>query len=220
MTYDALRPWLIWPHGVLGIIVLLLGVAVLFLKKGTPTHVRLGKAFYWSMITSVVSALPLMVLRKNWFLLMLSVLSFYMVVAGRREVQRHKAGDAFSPFDRMFTLATLGTCGALVAIGVLGLVTGRFGGFAWAMLGIGGLGTNLAWDAWKRRDGPPRHRLAWMEDHVGMMMGSFIAATTAFSSVNLPRVGGIPVAVIWLGASVLLVPVIIWWARKIKARAL
>ena len=92
MDYDTLRPFLIWPHGLLGAVVLLLGVVVLVLPKGTPRHVALGRVFYWAMLASVALAVPMMLLRGNWLLLLLSVLSFYMLVSGRREVQRHRAG--------------------------------------------------------------------------------------------------------------------------------
>jgi len=217
VTYEALRPWLIVPHGALGGVVLLLGVVVLVTKKGTPQHVKLGRAFYWSMVGSIVLAIPLMLLRGNHFLLLLSILSFYMLVSGRREVQRHKAKAPFSAFDRGFTLLTLVASVGLVGWGIQRLVTRGSGGFTWVFIGLGALGVNLAWDAWRRRDGPPRHRLAWMEDHVGMMIGCFIAATTAFSSVNLSRVGGIPVWVIWLGPSILLVPLIVRETRRIRA---
>ena len=216
--YDTLRPWLIVPHGALGAAVLLLGVVVLATKKGTPQHVRLGRWFYWAMMVSVALAIPVMLLSRNWFLLLVSVLSFYMLVAGRREVQRHKEGTGFTTFDRVFTLATLVSCLGLMAWGGWRLAMGRGGGFGWVFVGIGGLGTNLAWDAWKRRDGPPRHRLAWMEDHVGMMIGCFIAAVTAFSSVNLTRVG-LPVFVIWLAPSAFLVPLVVWESRKIQKMA-
>ena len=217
--YDTLRPWLVVPHGALGTAVLLLGVVVLATKKGTPQHVRLGRWFYWAMVVSLALAIPLMLLRRNGFLLLVSVLSFYMLVAGRREVQRHKAGTGFTAFARAFTLATLVACQGLMVWGGWRLATGRAGGFGWVFIGIGGLGANLAWDAWKRRDGSPRHRLAWMEDHVGMMIGCFIAAVTAFSSVNLARVEGIPVVVIWLAPAALLVPLVVWETRKIRKMA-
>ncbi len=216
MAYDALRPWLIVPHGALGTLVLILGVVVLATKKGTPRHVKLGTAFYWAMLGSILLAVPLMLLRSNWFLFLLSILSFYMLVSGRREVQRHKTKTPFSTFDRLLTLVTLVACLGLMGWGIQRLVAHGSGGFTWVFIGLGALGANLARDGWSRRDGP-RSRLAWMEDHAGMMIGCFIAATTAFSSVNLSRVGGVPVWVIWLAPSAVLVPLIVWETRRIRA---
>lgn len=219
LDYETLRPFLIWPHGVLGTVVLILGVVVLVLPKGTPRHAQLGRGFYWSMLGSVAVAVPLMVLRNNWFLLLLSVMSFYMLVSGRREIARHRAGDIpFSAFDRVFTSVTLVSCLSMVGLGVWRGINQGVGGFAAVLIGLGALGTNMAWEGWKRRDGPPRHRLAWMVDHLGMMIGCFIAAVTAFSAVNLSRIDWLPTAVVWLSPSVLLVPLIIRWSRSIEKK--
>lgn len=73
-----------------------------------------------------------------------------------------------------------------------------FGGFAAVVIGLGALGVTLAWGSWKRRDGPPRHRFTWMVA-LGMRLGCFIAAVTAFSAVNLSRIDGLPTLVVWLG---------------------
>ena len=210
--YEAVRPLLIVPHALLGSLVLLSGVVAFATKKGSRPHVQAGLCFYWSMLGNIAMALPLMILNSNTFLLLLTPLSVYLVVAGRRAVQRRRTKPPIlSTFDRGLALTLLGGSAGLLAFAALLFADGS--GFAPVAAAFGALGVKLGWDDWKRRDDASPHPKQWLRDHIGLMGGGFIAGVTAFSSINLHD-KGLPVFVIWLGPSALIVPLIVWFTRR------
>lgn len=60
------------------------------------------------------------------------------------------------------------------------------------------------------------HPKAWLKQHIGMMMGSFIATITAFLVVNINWI--YPEWIVWLSPTIILVPVMMFWTRKFTAR--
>lgn len=67
---------------------------------------------------------------------------------------------------------------------------------------LGGLGTWVAGTDFKDRDKKPERATEYVEQHLGYMMAAFIAATTAFSAVNLGEIESIPTWLTWLWPSV------------------
>ena len=180
MDYETLRPLLLWPHGLLGGGVLLSGAAAIATKKGSPTHVKAGKVFFWAMLAALAVALPLMILSRNVFLLGLTPLTAYLVIAGRRTVQRRKQGlKVLAPVDRWLAIGTAATCAGLVALGVKGWLGGSDFGVVAVALGM--VGVLKAGGDWKNRDVLPDRATKYIEEHIGYMMAAFIAATTAFA---------------------------------------
>jgi len=55
-------------------------------------------------------------------------------------------------------------------------------------------------------------KLQWLRQHIGMMVGSYIATLTAFLVVNLKVFD--PVWLPWLAPTFILFPLIIYWIRK------
>jgi len=217
MDYDTLRPFFIWPHGLFGGAVLLSGAVAIATKKGSPTHIKAGAVFYWSMLAALVAALPLMILTKNHFLLGLTPLTAYLVIAGRRTVWRRKNGHkVLTPFDRWLALGTATISGALAAYGGYAMTKGSSFGIVAVVLG--GIGLLQAGSDWKNRDRKPERATQYVEQHLGYMMAAFIAATTAFSAVNLGRVEAIPTWLTWLWPTVLGTAAITVFTRRLKNR--
>jgi ABC-type enterochelin transport system permease subunit len=52
----------------------------------------------------------------------------------------------------------------------------------------------------------------WLTRHIGLMMGSFIGAVTAFLVVNIRLFQ--PAWLIWFAPTFILVPVMLFWTRK------
>ncbi len=210
--YEAVRPLLIVPHALLGTLVLLSGVVAFATEKGGRTHMQAGLCFHWALLGNLAMALPLMILKGNTFLLLLSPLSAYLVIAGRRAVLRRRAGSPLlSTFDRGLAVALLLGSVALLAFATMLFADGS--GFAPVAAIFGALGARMAWGDWKRRDDASPHPKQWLRDHIGLMGGGFIAGVTAFSSINLQD-SELPVFVIWLWPSVLIVPLIVWFTRR------
>jgi len=70
-------------HIVGGTFGLLTGSINIARKKGDKNHKRIGKLFYVSMLTAVISSLVLSYLNPNYFLFMVGLFTLYMVVSGQ-----------------------------------------------------------------------------------------------------------------------------------------
>ena len=217
MDYETLRPFLIWPHGLLGGAVLISGAAAIATRKGGPIHVKAGRVFFWAMLAALVAALPLMILRGNVFLLGLTPLTAYLVIGGRRTVQRRKQGlKVLAPLDRNLALGTAAVCAALVVYGVIAWIGGS--GYGIVAVALGAIGVLKAGSDWVRRDRKPARATEYIEEHIGFMMAAFIAATTAFSAINLDRFEAIPAWFTWLWPTVLGTIAIVVFQRRITSR--
>lgn len=217
MDYETLRPFFIWPHGLFGGAVLLSGAVAVATKKGSPVHIKAGLVFYWTMIAALVAAVPLMLMTGNTFLLGLTPLSAYLVIAGRRTVRRRKTGQkVLAPFDRALALVVALASAALAAYGVYGMSKGS--DFGIVAIALGGIGVWMAGADFKNRDKKPERATEYLEQHIGYMVGAFIAATTAFSSINLGRIDAIPTWLTWLWPTVLGTAAITVFTNRIKNR--
>ena len=66
---------------------------------------------------------------------------------------------------------------------------------------------------------PPTHRMHWWFEHMGAMLGSCIAATTAFLVVNAGRLGLETFSLaVWLAPTVVGVPTIVLWTRYYRQK--
>ncbi len=61
--------------------------------------------------------------------------------------------------------------------------------------------------------------MVWLKVHIGNMLGSYIGAITAFVVNQMEHIP-LPPIVMWLGPSVILVPIIVIELKKVKTQAL
>jgi uncharacterized membrane protein len=187
-------------------------------KKGGLVHRRAGWVFVGGMTVVSVTALLLSASRfltdpspegrlAGAFLFFVAILTGAGVSAGVR-VLRAKRRTAVHRHAWDLGVAVLLTLASLAA-GTFGLATGQhlFTGFS--VIGLLSGGSTLLY--WLR---PPTHPMHWWFEHMGAMLGSCIAATTAFLVVNASNLGagtfsfalwfsptliGVPVTAIWTG---------------------
>ena len=58
-------------------------------------------------------------------------------------------------------------------------------------------------------------KLLWLNQHIGMMIGSYIATITAFLVVNMGGAPSMTLHIIgWLSPTIILVPLLIYWQNK------
>jgi hypothetical protein len=185
-------------------------------KKGGLTHRRAGWVFVVGM--TVVSITAFLLAGARWltdptprgreagaFLFFVAILTGTSVSAGVR-VLRAKARTAahWHPWD--LGLPALLTVSS-VAAAVYGLTAGNHLFTAFSIIGfLGGAGQLAYWLT------PPSHPMHWWFEHMGSMLGSCIAATTAFLVVNANRLGFDTFALaVWLTPTVIGVPTIAIW---------
>ncbi len=203
-------------HIAAGMVALFVAPAAMLTVKGGLAHRRWGKIYFWSMALVAATAVVLSLWRPRIFLTLLAVFSFYQAFAGYRVLGRKRParGDGSRPIDWAAALATFAASAALVVLGVLRP------GASWDRIGIvpvvfGALGMVLSGIDLRRFVRPPADERAWWFAHMTGMLGSYIAAVSAFSVVNF---GFLPTAVRWLWPTIVGTPLIALWISYYRGR--
>ena len=105
----------------------------------------------------------------------------------------------------------LGISVIMIAMGILGMIQKIDNSILYAFFGTFGiLLTVKDFQTFKRIT---QNRNAWIKSHVGRMVGALIASVTAFLVAGL----NIGTVVVWILPTILGVPYIVYWSRKMKA---
>jgi hypothetical protein len=174
-------------------------------------HALFGTCFVVGMTVIFLTALPMAVMSGSLFLFLISIFSFYLAAAGWR-LARNRTG-APNALDWIRAWGMVVVSGLMVGTGALFLVRGNPDGITLAVFGALGVGLSVSRDLRGLRAGGFRGRER-IAGHLGMMMGGTIAALTAFLVTVFTFD---PAFVLWLAPTAVLVPVIIWWTRRIRA---
>jgi uncharacterized membrane protein len=201
-------------HVAAGFTALVVAPIAMVSAKGGTTHRRWGKVYYRAMVVVAVTAVVLGVARPNLFLTLLAVFSFYTAFSGYRALRRKRFEGRRDVVGWGMALLTLVTSGAMV---VLGLVAPSE---AWRQIGVvavvlGSLGIMLAGRDVAAMSRPPADPMGWWYAHMTRMLGSYIAAVTAFSVVNFAV---LPLTARWLWPTVIGTPLIVLWTTYYKRR--
>lgn len=222
--YDAVR----YLHLVAGACALVLFWIPALTRKGGVTHRRAGRIYVWAMSVVVATAVPLSIaffIRGDWqvgtFLSYLGVITFSALWSGRRVLDVKASAAAFrTPF-----LAAVGVLNFVSALAVLALAwtlaSESFTRILFTAFSIVGL--SAAWDTLKFFRQPPTDRRWWWYEHFGGMIGSGIAAHTAFGAFGMRRLfpelelgpwGLLP----WIAPSVVGTIAIVWLTRHYRRK--
>lgn len=207
-------------HIAAGVLTLLLGpVAIYTNESNLGMHRPAGRVFFYAMLVVCVSAAfgffrrPDLVFYQ--FLLGIAVFVWAGVMRGFRALQFMKKGPVL-PLDYVYT-ALLGFAGLAMVLRA-GWMFARGGDPALPIL-FGVFGMASLWDASRNlryfNHAGEVQRLEWLALHVSSMIGAFIASTTAFAVNAAPFM---PWYLQWFGPTVLLVPVQVYFGRRLRAR--
>jgi uncharacterized membrane protein len=205
-----------WTHILAGFLAFFIAPIPLLTAKGGKTHRRWGRIYFWAMAVAAASAMILALWRPILFLAFIAVFSFYLAFRGYRVLSRKNPSQGQGPRAMDWAAAVLAFLGGAALI-VLGIVRPSP---VWKQLSVvpivfGILGVVLsANDIW-RFIHPPADRKFWWYAHMGGMIGSYIAAVSAFSVVNFPF---LPAAVRWLWPTAVGVPGIFIWVGYYKRK--
>jgi uncharacterized membrane protein len=194
-------------------------------RKGGALHRRAGWVFVIGMALVSISALVLAAIRLatdprpqaqafSMFLSYIAVLTAAGVSTGVRALRRRGRGPAWwdISISSVLVAMALGMAAFAAAAGVWLFA-------AFALIGILSGASQLAY--WLRR---PTHAMHWWFEHMGSMLGSCIAATTAFLVVNADRMGSSADSiVVWLAPTIAGAPLIaafqVYYRRKFAPTA-
>ena len=181
----------------------------LAVRKGGAAHRRWGRVFFWAMVvaggTAIVGAQHI----RSTFLLLTAVFSLYMAGFGYRSLfLKRLAWDArVAAFDWAVAgiglVAFLGTVAYAFVAG--NVPVGVFGGLG-AMTAARQLRGYANAGRWTKNQ--------WLLNHISGFLASYMTALSAFSATSLHF---IPFPYNFLWPTVLGVPLIIWWHRRVKS---
>ena len=205
-TFFALNRYLHIAAGFTGFFVAPVALAV---RKGGAAHRRWGRVFFWAMVvaggTAIVGAQHI----RSTFLLLTAVFSLYMAGFGYRSLfLKRLAWDArVAAFDWAVAgiglVAFLGTVAYAFVAG--NVPVGVFGGLG-AMTAARQLRGYANAGRWTKNQ--------WLLNHISGFLASYMTALSAFSATSLHF---IPFPYNFLWPTVLGVPLIIWWHRRVKS---
>jgi hypothetical protein len=201
----------------------LLAPVALATAKGGKQHRRWGMVYLWSMGVVAATALPMALYRPVLFLALVAVFSFYLAFAGYRVTQLKELarGGSAAPIDWIAALICFTASACLSGFGAFYPAWVQGMGIVSIVFGFIGMRAAAA-EMWKfvRK---PKEKMFWWYTHLGNMIGSYIAAWTAFSVTTLSnsfRNAGI---LLWLWPTIVGVPAIalttIYYKRKFAPRA-
>ncbi len=177
-------------HVAAGFGAFLIAPLVLSVAKGGRTHKRWGMVYLWCMGVVAATALPMALFRPVLFLALVAVFSFYAAFAGYRVLRLKDLahGGSAKPIDWVAGVVTFATSALLAWMSWFHprqIQTSPIVGVVFGLVGM-----RLAYTQLKMFVRKPKEKMFWWYDHLGMFIGSYIAAWSAFSAVTLTQLVG------------------------------
>ncbi|MEY3947004.1 MAG: hypothetical protein RJB03_1710 [Bacteroidota bacterium] len=189
---------------------LLSGIFVLLTQKGNTRHKLLGNFFHWGMNIAGLTSLALSQMRPNSFLFLVGVFTLYMNYTGKKYLSYQNKASKPEWLDHAVSLTMLSVAILFIWKGNILLKSDSFG-WVYVAYGFISLFMTLGDFRFALQKEPPA--FAWLQYHLQRMIGTFIAAATAFLVVNVNMK---PAYLIWLAPTAILTPLIIFWSQQYK----
>lgn len=207
-------------HVLAGIGALISGAMAIILKRNTPKHKPVGRFYFWCMTVIFITGVFLSVAKGLLFLFFISIFTYYATIIAYRSLRlKHlHDGQKLLWIDWLVeTIAGTTFMGLMVyavyhymvnhsSVAVIPLFFGLIG-----LLGVYRNVSNFIKG--------PKETMYWLKKHIGNMCGSYIGAITAFVVNQSEHIPVNPIF-LWLGPTIILVPVIMVELKKIKSQPL
>lgn len=211
---DNLIKLIIFSHVAAGMVSLVAAPVAMAVSKGGVAHRFAGKIFFWSMVWIFLTAIVLGIVHWKPFLLMVSVLSFYLVYSGYRTLYQKQV--VIGKNVLWYDWAIAGACGMfMLSFLSWGVYQVWHGSISVLLIFFSMGGFYSIWAEVKRYRTQSAIKHGWLFNHIGRMVGGFIAALTAFSTNVLTFM---PALWQWLWPTLIGTPLIICWIRTYRKR--
>ena len=197
-------------HITAGVIGFFVAPVALAMRKGGAAHRFWGRVFFWAMVVAGTTAIAGAQHIHSLFLLLTAVFSLYTAGFGYRSIfLKQLAWDArVAAFDWAVAgvglVVFLGT--VVYALAADNIPAGVFGA-------LGALGAGRQLRGYARAGHWAKNQ--WLLNHISGFIGGYIAAVSAFSVTSMRF---IPFPYNFLWPTVLGLPVIWWWQRRVQAQ--
>jgi len=205
---DIIYQLALYTHIISGGVALVSGTVAMGTKKGNKNHKLAGKFFYYSMWLVIILALYISIIKGLSFLLHVAIFAFFQNYNGFRAIKNKTLKPHV--FD-WFILIVAGINAAFMLYSEQPVLI-AFGCIS-VLLFFSQIKTYIS-----VLKGKELSKLLWLNQHIGMMIGSYIAAFTAFIVVNtamlFPSQSMTIHIIAWLSPTIILVPLLIYWQNK------
>ena len=205
-----------WLHILAGFGAFFIAPIPLTTAKGGRTHRRWGKIYFWLMAVVASTAIVLAIWRPVVLLALVAVFSFYFAFRGYRVLGRKRPDHGQGPkaLDWIGALVALAGSFGLIVLGIWRPTP------VWQQLGVvavvfGAVGAGIAGYDLRQFTHPPRDKSFWWYSHMSGMIGSYIAAVSAFSVVNFSF---LPTVIRWLWPTAIGLPLLFYWIRAYRKK--
>lgn len=208
MKFSMLVTPLLTIHITCGFTALASSLGAMLSPKGQSRHRRFGRFFFYGMTGVFITAIPLSIILKNQFLFLIAIFSYYLVLSGWRFAKN--TDGVTSTLDYIISGTMLISSFIMIGFGLCTYNSAPTDAIILLVFGV--ISCTLSYSdlkAYRNHTVQGKNRIAL---HLSAMLGATIAAITAFLVTNI-HIN--PVIILWLGPTVLLTPVIVWWKRKV-----
>jgi hypothetical protein len=185
---DTVYKALLLAHVLCGLVALITFWMAAFAKKGSPLHVRVGKAYLLSMLGIVITALPMAAIIAIRGQLGVAVFLAYLVVitasamwAGRHAIRSKRDQTTFR--GRTYVAVAVLNLVASVATFIVGLQISDI-----LLMGFSAIGAHNGSGMLIRRFRPLAMTRWWMKEHIAAMLGCGVATHIAFLAIGMNRI--------------------------------
>ncbi len=206
-------------HVTVGSLALLTGLFAILLRNKIKLHRPFGKIYFWCMTIIFFSSTYMSIYHSNLFLLCVGFFTYYSAITAYRSLSLKKLHLDQHPSKldwgieiffgavhiAFVTYAIVLIINGHKDIGIISLVFG--------LIGLNGNRTTLA-----RLKKKLVYKNYWLLAHIGGMLGSYIGALTAFL-VNNGQYIRVPGIFLWLGPTVIFVPLIFYELNNHKKKS-
>ena len=204
-------------HIISGIGALISGAIAYALRKNTARHKPVGRIYFWCMTVIFITGVFLSFARGLLFFFYIAVFTYYSTIIAYRSLRLKNLHHHQKPLhiDWLIEIvAGLTFIGLIIFASTAYLRNGNAGAvipFVFGCIGLWGVFTNIILFV-----KGPKETLYWYKKHIGNMMGSYIGGVTAFLVNQMEYIPLNPI-LLWLGPTVIIVPVIVMELKKIKS---
>jgi len=197
-------------HVVSGFMALMAAFAAIAVAKGQAKHRLFGKIFLYAMTGVMLTAIPLAISKNNLFLFLIAIFSYYLAFSGwryavNRDGQAKRIDKAASYIMLLAALFMLTTGSVQQSLASFERIILMVFGLIGAISSVSDLRT------YANKSAKGKVRIA---KHLGAMFGATVATVTAFSVTNIH----LPPLVVWLAPTVIFIPIIVWWKRRVLSK--
>lgn len=188
-------------------------------SKGGANHRKTGKIYFYGMTSVFITAVLLSSIKFIPFLFMISFLGYYACLSGVRVLKLKKLHKGQRPIfiDWFSGIVTLLAGITFIGYGLYYIILGSDNPFIFLSIFFGLFTVNISFSVLKLFVKPPTNNAYWYINHINGMVGSYIAAFTAFS-VTIGRIIEFQHWIMWVWPAILGVPFMSYWAKRYKRK--